>query len=187
MSAEVRKEFPDVYITTYAYANRDIPAADVKPDDHVAIASPTIMCCTRHAFDDEHCWMRSAEGRMLKRWCELCPNVFTRSYIEHMLVTALTPSPEVHRIRREIPLVKKWGLIGFTDGARLCWAEAGIMSPGLYLRARLEWDADADADAILDDFYANWYGRAAAPMREFWEAIEDAFDNATVHGHEDAY
>ena len=79
--------------------------------------------------------------------------------------------------------MKKWGVIGFVDETRNVWAEAGIASR--YLRARLEWNANADADAILDDFYRHWYGRAAAPMAAFGDAVEDAIERAPIHGHED--
>jgi hypothetical protein len=40
-------------------------------------------------------------------------------------------------------------------------------------------------DAILDDFYEKWFGRAAAPMKAYYEALEDAFEKAPQHGHED--
>jgi hypothetical protein len=40
-------------------------------------------------------------------------------------------------------------------------------------------------DAILDDFYAKWYGRAAKPIRAFYDALEDALEKTPLHGHED--
>ena len=54
-----------------------------------------------------------------------------------------------------------------------------------YLRAQLEWKAEADVHAILDDFFAKWYGRAAGPMKAFYVALDEAVTRAPIHGHED--
>jgi hypothetical protein len=100
-----------------------------------------------------------------------------------MLVSGLTPLPEFTKLRRDFPLMKKWGVMGFHDESRNVWAEAGIASR--YLRAQLEWEAEADVDAILDDFFAKWYGRAARPMKAFYVALDEAVTRTPLHGHED--
>jgi hypothetical protein len=183
VAAEVRKEFPDAYIATNGYANRDIPPQGVKLDDHLVVMFAAIWSCTLHAYDDEHCWLKERQGRMLRRWCELCPNVWVYGYAYNMLVSGLTPLPEFTKLRRDFPLMKKWGVMGFNDETRNIWAEPGIASK--YLRAQLEWNANADVDAILDDFFTHWYGAAAAPMKAFYFALDKAFTGTSIHGHED--
>ncbi|MBI2200412.1 MAG: hypothetical protein HYU43_00535, partial [Armatimonadetes bacterium] len=74
-------------------------------------------------------------------------------------------------------------VIGFLDETRNVWAESGIASR--YLRARLEWNALADVDAIVGDFYSQWYGPASKAMRAFYEALEDEIEKTPMHGHED--
>jgi len=183
VTREVRKEFPGAYIATNGYANRDFPPQGVALDDHLIIMFAAIWSCTLHGYDDEHCWQKVRQGEMLRRWCELCPNVWIYGYNYQMLVSGLTPIPEVHKLRRDFPLMKKWGVMGFLDENRNVWAEAGIASR--YLRARLEWDADADVDALLADFYTAWYGPAAGPMRALCDALDQAFEATPMHGHED--
>ncbi len=183
VTREVRKEFPDVYIATNGYANRDIPPQGIELDEHLVIMFAAIWSCTLHACDDEHCWQKVRQGQMLKRWCEMCKNVWIYGYNYQMLVSALTPLPEVHKLRRDFPLMKKWGVMGFLDETRNVWAECGIFSR--YLRAKLEWDADADVDALADDFYSKWYGGAARPMRALYDALDHAVEVTPMHGHED--
>lgn len=183
VAAEVHKEFPDAYIATNGYANRDIPPQGVKLDDHLVLMFAAIWSCTLHAYDDDHCWMKERQGQMLKRWCEQCKNVWIYGYNYQMLVSGLTPLPETRKLRRDFPLMKKWGVMGFLDETRNVWAECGIASR--YLRARLEWNANANVDALLDDFYAKWYGAAAKPMRAYYDALEDAIEKTPMHGHED--
>jgi hypothetical protein len=79
--------------------------------------------------------------------------------------------------------MKKWGVIGFWDEARNQWAESGITTK--YVRARLEWDADADVSALLGDFFSHWYGAAAGPSQAFWDELESAIESTPFLGHED--
>lgn len=183
VTARVRTKYPDIYIATNGYANRNNPPQGVKLDDHLVIMFAAIWSCTLHAYDDDHCWQKVRQGQMLRQWTDLCTNVWIYGYNYQMLVSALTPLPEIRKLRRDFPLMKKWGVIGFFDENRNVWAEAGI--PSRYIRARLEWNAHADVDALLEDFYTKWYGKAAEPMRAFYEAIEDAIEKSPLHGHED--
>lgn len=183
VTAEVRKEFPEVYIATNGYANRNLPPQGIRLDDHLVVMFAAIWSCTLHSYDNPNCWQKVRQGQMLKRWCELSKNVWVYGYNHQMLVSALTPLPETRKLRRDFPLLKKWGVIGFFDEARNVWAECGIASR--YLRAQLEWNANADGEAILKDFYAHWYGKSAKPMRAFYDAIEDAIEKKPMHGHED--
>lgn len=183
VTIEVRKEFPDKYITTNGYANRDIPPLGIKLDDHIVVMVAAIWCCNIHAFDDPHCWQRRRMGEIIRKWTEICPNVWLYGYNEQMLMSGITPLPEIHKLRREFPLLKKWGVLGFIDETRNAWAEPGIMSK--YLRARLEWDADLNVDAVLNDFYRKWYGKAADPMSKYYGALDAAVEKTSMHGHED--
>lgn len=183
VAGEVHKEFPEAYIATNGYANRNLPPEGVKLDDRMVIMFAAIWSCTLHGYDDDHCWQKVQQGQMLKRWCELCKNVWIYGYNYNMLVSGLTPIPEFTKLRRDFPLMKRWGVMGFHDESRNVWAEAGIASR--YLRAQLEWNAEADVDAILDDFFARWYGRAAQPMKAFYVALDDAITRTPIHGHED--
>jgi len=179
----VRKEFPDAYIATNGYANRDVAPQGVALDDHIVVMFAAIWSCTLHAYDDPACWQKVRQGQILKRWASLSKNVWIYGYNYQMLVSALTPLPEIRKLKRDFPLMKKWGVIGFADETRNVWAECGI--PSRYLRARLEWDVNTDVEATLAEFYDLWYGKAALPMRAFYEAIEDSIEKTPIHGHED--
>lgn len=180
---EVHKEFPDAYIATNGYANRDFPPQGIKVNDHMVLMFAAIWSCTLHGYDDPHCWQKVRQGQMIKKWAQMCPNVWIYGYIDNMLVSAITPLPEVGKLSRDMPFLKKAGVIGFWDEARSAWAEPGIISR--YLRARLEWNADAAVQPILSDFYFNWYGAAAKPMAAFYDYLEKAVQNTPIHGHED--
>ena len=183
VAREVNKEFPDKIITTNGYANRTTPPFSVKPDKNLGIMFAAIWCDTLHAYDDPRSWLMRRQGEMIRQWCSMSDRVWLYNYEETMMVTALTPVPLTRKLARDMPLLKKWGCIGFADEARNQWAECGITTK--YVRARLMWNANADVKALLDDYFSNWYGPAAGPSRAFWDAIEQAIESTPILGHED--
>ena len=185
---EVNREFPEHMIATNGYANRDIPPEmppDVafNPRGNLTVMFANICACTIHAYDEPKCWQMERQGRMIRQWCALTDKLWIYNYNYTMLVNKGTLTPMVHRLRRNIPLLKQWGVLGFHDQDEADWSLTGLTTR--IVRARLEWNVNAGVDAILDDFHAAWFGRAAAPMKAYYEALEDAFEKAPQHGHED--
>lgn len=183
VAREVGKEFPDRLISTNGYANRNAPPRGVQLQPNVTVMFAAIWSDTLHAYDDPKSWQTVRQGQMLRRWGELSDKVWMYGYNHTMLVSALTPVPVTHKLARDMPLLREWGIIGFWDEARNQWAESGITTK--YVRARLEWDADADVGAILNDYFAHWYGAAAGPAQRFWGELENAVENTPLLGHED--
>ncbi|MCL5102613.1 MAG: DUF4838 domain-containing protein [Armatimonadetes bacterium] len=183
VTAEVRKEFPNVYIVTNGYSNRSTPPQGVELDDHLIVMFAALWGCQIHTYDDSNCWLNMREGRMLATWCRLCKDVWVYGYRYPWPGTAFVPIPRVRTLQKDYQLLKRWGVIGSFDEVRPTWAETGVLSA--YLRAQLAWNVNADAEALQWDFYSKWYGPAAKPMRAFYDALENALDKAPVHGHVD--
>jgi hypothetical protein len=182
---EVNREFPNHKLVTNGYANRDIPPElpFFNQRHNLVVMFANISACNLHAYDNSRCWQMERQGQMLRRWCQLCDQVWIYNYNYTMLVGKFTLTPMVDRLRRNLPLLKEWGLLGFHDQDEADWSLTGI--PTRLVRAALEWDTEANLDELLADFYARWFGRAAAPMKAYYDALEAAFSKATVHGHED--
>lgn len=183
IAREVAKEFPDRIVTTNGYANRNTPPVGVKIEPNISIMFAAIWSDTIHAYDNPRSWQMQRQGQFLRQWCELSDKVWLYNYSYAMLVSGLTPVPQTRKLARDYPLMKQWGAVGFMDEARNQWIEGGITTK--YIRARLSWDADADVEAILDDYFARWYGGAAWPAQRFWVALEEAMETTPFLGHED--
>lgn len=183
VTEEVVKTYPDFIITTNGYANRTFPPEGVALHPNLGVMFAAIWADLLHAYDDPKSWQQVAQGQMLQRWGQLCPRVFVYNYNFPMLVNGLTPMPLTRKIARNVPLIKQWGIAGFEDEQTFSWMAHGITS--FYLRAKLYWNANADAGAILKDYFATWYGPAAAPSQAYWEAIEAALEATPLLGHED--
>jgi hypothetical protein len=179
----VRQKYPNHVLTSNGYANRNTPPQGVKLEPNIWIMFAAIWSDTLHAYDNPRSWQTVRQGQMLRRWTKLCPNVFMYNYQYIMLASAGTPVPLARKYKRDMPLLKKWGVIGFADEGRSVLGEAGIAPR--YLRAQMMWNAGLNADALLDDFFTKWYGAAHKPARAFWEALEKALEETPLIGHED--
>ena len=182
VTREVNKEFPDKIVTTNGYSNRNMPPFGVKIEPNVSIMFAAIWSDTLHAYDAPKSWQMVRQGELLQRWTELNNKVWIYGYDYGMIVSGLTPIPTTRKVARDFPLMKKWGVIGFYDETRNIWAERGTTK---YIKAQLEWNANADVNALLTDYYAKWYGGAAKPARAFWDTLETTIENSPVLGHED--
>jgi hypothetical protein len=181
----VNQEFPEHKIVTNGYANRDIPPElpAFNRRRNLVVMFANICACTLHAYDDPKCWQMRRQGQMIRQWGQLCDKVWLYDYNYTMLVSKFTVTPMVHRLRHNIPLLKQWGVIGFHDQDEADLSLTGL--PTRLVRAALEWDTKTDVDALLDDFYRRWFGRAAGAMQTYYDTLEQAFQNTTIHGHED--
>ena len=52
------------------------------------------------------------------------------------------------------------------------WEHWATHGPQYYVMAQLVWNPQADADAVLADYYQRAFGSAAAPIREYYETLE---------------
>lgn len=180
----VNEEYPDFRIATNGYSNRELapnlPGFNRRKNLVVMFAN--ICACTIHAYDDPKCWQMARQAEMIRQWTRSSDKVWLYDYNEVMLVTNGTPTPMVHRLRRNLPLLHKWGVFGFDDEECDDWSITGLATH--LVRSRLEWNVNADVDGVLADFYEKWYGPSAGPMRAYYDALEHAFDQSTCHAHE---
>ncbi len=181
----VNREYPEFRIATNGYSNRELAPdlPDFNRRHNLVVMFANIGACTIHAYDDPGCWQMRRQGEMIRQWTRVCDKVWVYGYNNTLLVNKGTLVPVVHRVRRCIPLLAKWGVIGFDDEDEDDWSMSGI--PTRLVRSALEWNAQADVDALLSDYFSRWFGPAAGPMRAYYDALESAFEQAEVHGHED--
>ena len=184
VSAEVHKEFPNHFLSTNGYANRDTPPVGIKPDPTIWIMFAAIWSDTYHAYDNPNSWMTQRQYNMLKTWTSMYDNVYMYDYLYYNLVgCGAPPIPLSRRHAHNMPLLKKLGVVGFWNEGRTVRGEAGIFPT--YLLARMMWDADLDVAALMKEYFSAWYGPAAEPAMAFWEEMEQAIEQSNLGGDRD--
>ncbi len=183
VAAAVHKERPDIAITTNGYANRNTAVQGVTFDPNIWIMFAAIWSDTLHAYDNPRSWQTLRQGKMIQDWTKAAKNVYMYNYTYYMLASAGSPVPLARKHAHDMPLYKKWGVVGFSNEGRYAAGEQGILPN--YLMFRMMWDPGLDPVKLADEFYANWYGPAAKPSREFWDTLEETIESTNMLGHED--
>ncbi len=80
------------------------------------------------------------------------------------------PDVSIAQTAKDLRFVAAVGCVGiYIDSVWEHWATQG---PQYYVMAQLLWDPAADANAVLDDYYARGFGPAAGAVRGYYELLE---------------
>jgi hypothetical protein len=109
--------------------------------------------------------------RLVEDWKAAAQKIAYRTY-NYNLAECLVPFSMISVWKHDIPYLKRQGCIGINLESLANWQ---IYGPHLYLSIRLAYDPQADADALMDDYFAQFYGAAGPAMKAYWLGIDRAF------------
>ncbi|HEX5184351.1 MAG TPA: DUF4838 domain-containing protein [Allosphingosinicella sp.] len=185
VAAILRRRHPESRsrIGGLAYANATLPpriVERIEPDLVMWIAPIDID--PNHAIGDPRSPPRRAYGEMLRRWARVTDGrLAIYDYDQGMLVWRDLPDPSHQVFARDVKFYRDLGILGIGTESRGAFATTFL---NLFFRGQLMWDPDVDVAALLEEFYGNFYGPAAAPMRRYWGAIFAAWEATDVTEHE---
>lgn len=154
----VRKAYPDrkVWIGFYAYGVVSTPPtlkASADPDITVQVATA---------------YNRVSVDKMFEEWPKYVGMIGVREYFAIPQWGADSPGIGItpDKARKVIPRYKASKATMLNAEGCPAWGGAGL---GMYLAAQLMWDSSADPDKIIEEFYTDCFGAAAAPMKRYFE------------------
>jgi len=166
-----------------AYANLTLPPLRVQKaaEPLVAYLAP-IDIDPNHGMDSPLSAPRRELREMVYRWAEVMDGrLVIYDYDQGMLVWRDLPNPSHQAFRQDIKHYVKAGILGVDTESRNATATTFL---NLFFRGQLMWNPQADPDRLLAEFYPRFYGPAAAPMAEYWNAIFKAWEETLVTEHE---
>ena len=167
---EIRKTHPNNYIGFLAYSDCTEPPT-MKPADNVMVEYVRNGRCYKHALNDPRCETNAIRAREIKGWLEkvkpshLTWGDFTDPWND-------LPQPTAGVMAEDLKWFSALGMAGLTtDVTPASW---GMLKLYNYVAAKVSWDASLKYEDILDDFCRNYYGPAAEPMKEYYQALDRA-------------
>jgi len=166
-----------------AYANVTIPPQRVlKIEPNIVMWLAPIDIDPNHGMDDPNSPPRQEYREMLYRWAQLAEGrLIIYDYDQGQLVWRDLPNPSQHAFAQDVKHYRKAGILGIGTESRGAMATTFL---NLFFRGQLMWNPDADVKALLAEFYPKFYGPAAAPMAEYWNAVFAAWENTLSTEHE---
>ncbi|MBI2513189.1 MAG: DUF4838 domain-containing protein [Opitutae bacterium] len=154
-------EFPDRFITTYAYY-----WTENTPRFPVASTIVPFLTADRSMWFDAD--FATNDRALIERWGRAGPRIFGL-YDYYYGAPFLVPRPTLWAATEAIPYA-------FEKGARAFYAEAtpnwALDGPKPWLAAQLLWDPKQDSAKLLDGYYFRFWKEAAGPMRAFYELCD---------------
>ncbi len=168
---QVAAQIPDKYISTLAYWYTMAPPKAVKPAANVHI----MFCIDANHAPPYYGWF---EG-----WSKIAPRMYVWYYVIpcHNFIA---PWPNLHLLQPQIKDYVTHGATGmFNEGGYNAGSEFAELRT--YLLAKILWNADCDTNQLSDDFLQGYYGPAAAPLRQYIDAMRESAKatNAVLDGH----
>jgi hypothetical protein len=162
--------FPDKTISTLAYQySRPAPRL-VRPAPNVQVMLCTIELNRSLPIADDPSSVSFV--RDIEAWSRICGNLYLWDYTVNFS-HHISPFPNLHVLQPNIRLF-------VSHGVRRHFQQTNT-SPGhefselkSYLLARLLWDPETDASAVMEDFLDGYYGKAGPLVRKYIEALGGA-------------
>lgn len=173
----VLKEVPDTQFGFYIYHTYNLPPVKVKPHPAISGALAPITYCRVHGIRNPICDEAHAYRRLIDGWGAIMPNLYQRGY-GFQLASPQFLWSKVHVWRDEVPYAKTHGIKGWRIETPPSWANDPVSH---WVLCKLMWNADADVDALVDDFHRNFYGPAAEPAKAFWQTVDSRLRDGDYH------
>ena len=175
VARELYETHPDRLITSGAYASfKDPPDSITRFSPNVAVY---LANCGRPGLVHDDEW--EPYWAQVEAWREkLAPGNLIR--VENMLFGPRRLVVHPRAIARDLKALKgissmgEYGEIPWPRGGEPAtqWRTPGVNHLNYYVQSRFLWDADQDVDALLEDYYTNFYGPAAEAMQAAFDYVE---------------
>ncbi len=170
---ELEDDHPDFQIGWYVYSSHFQPPEKFVPNPNIIATFAPIDLDRNRGMDNPMSPDRHIFRHVIDGWAEFEPKGMRYRGYYNALACPQFPWSQLDRVRNEIPALYEKGLQQFrVEIIRQSWASSPITP---YVAARVMWDVNTDVDALLDDFYAKFFGPAEEPMRDYLEGLESAF------------
>ncbi len=170
LAEQIEKRHPDKLIDTLAYQYTEDPPAVTRPRRNVRVRLCPIDACEAHAY--EQCPYDAYFLKNLRAWGKITDRLYVWHYNTNF-AHYLLPFPDFDELAADLALYKRNGVAGvFLEGS--VSGGGGAENAGLrsYVMAKLLWDPKADVNRLVDEFLGGYYGRAAQPMRAYFDLMQ---------------
>lgn len=168
----VAERHPGVLIDTLAYQFTEPPPRGIAPRRNVRVRLCPIACCASHPYESCDAPPTVAFLTHLRLWAGLTDSLYVWHYntdFAHYLM----PFPDFEEFPAELRLYRQSGVKGvFFEGDYASGGGGSDAELRSWVMARLLWDVHADAGALVNEWMEGVYGRAAKPMREWFDLLQ---------------
>ncbi len=172
VAAGVELEFPNVAISTLAYQYTRKPPALVRPRPNVIVRLCSVECSFAHPLESE---MNRSFRDDLVAWSRICDRLYVWDYVTNFGIY-IQPHPNLRVLGPNVRLLVNHGVKGLFEQGNYHSRGGEFAELRAWVLAKLMWNPERDADALIDEFLKGYYGAAAPRIRAYIDLIHDAVE-----------
>ncbi|MCK9400451.1 MAG: DUF4838 domain-containing protein [Bacteroidales bacterium] len=175
--------FPDKVISTLAYQYTRSAPGQVKPLPNVNIMLCSIECNRSLPIADDP--TSASFVKDIKDWTKLTGNILIWDYVVQFR-NYISPFPNLRVLQPNLAFFADKGCrLMFQQGSGSALSE--FVDLRSYMIAKLLWNPELDAQEIMKDFLAGYYGAAAPYLEDYigilHDELESPGDNLWIYGY----
>lgn len=185
LAEDIREDYPDVYLHTFAYQYTKKAPVGLQVADNVIVRLCNIECSWDKSMQTqaEEAPDSQAAGFVenIGRWGQLSKHLYIWDYACNFR-NYLLPFPNYRSLPENLRTYQKNNIVGVLQQGNFAYGEiSGLADLECYLAARLLWDPYQDSDGLIDDFIKGVYGEACYPyIRKYVDLLCDSLEGNTL-------
>jgi len=169
---DIKGDYPNVKVDTFAYQYTRKAPAITKPRDNVIVRLCSIECCFAHPLDDPGCERNVAFVKDIRDWKEICSTLHIWDYTTNY-ASFNGPFNNWAVMQPNLKFFMANNVKGVYEEGNYMAAESNGEFADLraYLLAKLMWDSEIDLHRAMVEFCNAYYGAAAEYILKYLTLI----------------
>ncbi len=171
---DIKDDYPDVMVDTFAYQYTRKPPKITVPRDNVIVRLCSIECKFSSPISAGSCKENKAFKEDIENWSKICNNLHIWDYTTNYR-NYLAPFGNFDVLQENIKFFVEHNVIGIYEEGNYQAAESNGEFAELrsYMLARLMWNPNEDVDKLMYEFCEAYYGDGAQGIVDFINFVDE--------------
>ena len=177
----IEKEFPNVFIDTFAYQYTRKAPTKIRPHKNVLVRLCTIECEFSKPLEDASVKENKAFVDDIKQWAKLTNNLFIWDYTT-CFRSYMIPHPNMRVLAPNIRFFANNSVSGlFEQGDAFCNSGDFVLLRN-WVISHLMWNPQLDENTLFKEFLYGYYGKEVGSIfEEYIKVIHDCSDSKKIY------
>jgi hypothetical protein len=169
IAADMEHDFPNVAIDTLAYMYTRKPPTITRPRPNVIVRLCSIECSFLQPLDSD---VNASFRDDIVGWSKICKRLYVWDYVTNFS-NYLAPHPDLRVLAPNIRFFVDHGVKGILEQGNNRTLNGEWEELRAWVLAKLLWNPQLDANVLIDEFLAGYYGKAAPKLRAYINLLHD--------------
>lgn len=193
LADDIKEDYPDVLIHTFAYQYTKKAPIGLRVADNVIVRLCNIECSWDTSMEKQAVEQPDSQAagfiENIDQWGKICKHLYIWDYACNFR-NYLLPFPNYRSLPENLRTYEKKHIVGVMQQGNFAYGEASALADlECYLGARLLWNPNQDENKVIDDFINGVFGKECYPyIREYIDLLCDSLEGnkLTLYQNSDA-